>query len=98
MDDQFELPADMTIYSVLDVRDALLAWVAEQTEKSSPLLKVSAKEVESVDGAGLQLLASLGSMDVSWQLCDASSAFSEACTTMGLTHWLPQSQAAGAQA
>jgi ABC-type transporter Mla MlaB component len=94
MDDQFDLPADLTIYGVLDIRDALLAWVAEQTEKSTPLLKVSAKDVESVDGAGLQLLASLGSMEVTWQLSDTSAAFSEACTTMGLSHWLTQAKSA----
>jgi anti-anti-sigma regulatory factor len=102
MNEQFELPAELTIYSAVETRDALLAWVAGHAASSSAHLKISARAVESVDGAGLQLLAALGSMGVSWELVAASEPFSEACRTMGLDSWLDspylQSQTAGSDA
>lgn len=84
----FELPAELTIYGALETRDALLAWVTQHSGKSDRTLDISAKEVAEVDGSGLQLLAALSNMDVSWQLVDASAAFSEACRTLGLSHWI----------
>jgi anti-anti-sigma regulatory factor len=92
----FELPAELTIYGALEIRDALLAWVAQHSDKSDRVLDISAKEVAEVDGSGLQLLAALTNMEVSWQLVAASPAFSEACRTLGLSHWvdsLPSSEA-----
>jgi len=88
MSEPFELPAELNIYSALETRDTLLAWVAEQTTKGRDSLELSAKNVAEVDGAGLQLLAALTNMDQSWRLVDASDAFSEACQTMGLAQWL----------
>lgn len=88
MSDAFELPAELTIYGALETRDALLAWVTQHASKSDHTLDISAKEVAEVDGSGLQLLAALSNMDVSWQLVDASPAFSEACRILGLGHWL----------
>lgn len=88
MSQAFELPAELTIYSVMETRDALLAW-AEKTRAESPdALEVSATAVQQVDGAGLQLLASLAATDANWRLASPSAALTEACTTMGLTHWL----------
>lgn len=84
----FELPAELTIYGALETRDALLAWVTEHTGKSDHTLDISAKGVAEVDGSGLQLLAALSNMDVSWRLVDTSAAFSEACRTLGLGHWV----------
>ena len=84
----FELPAELTIYGALETRDALLAWVTEHSSKSDRTLNISAKDVVEVDGSGLQLLAALSNMDVPWQLVDASSAFREACRTLGLGHWV----------
>jgi ABC-type transporter Mla MlaB component len=84
----FELPGELTIYSALDTRDALLAWATEQTAKPHRTLQVSASQVEEVDGSGLQLLAALTNMDLNWELVGASPKFSEACKTMGLTDWL----------
>ncbi|MDP2000346.1 MAG: STAS domain-containing protein [Rhodoferax sp.] len=92
----FELPAELTIYGALETRDALLAWVTQHSGKSDRMLEISAKEVAEVDGSGLQLLAALSNMEVSWQLVEASSAFIEACRTLGLGHWvdsLPSSEA-----
>jgi anti-anti-sigma regulatory factor len=88
MTEPFELPAELTIYSALETRDALLAWVTERTAKSDQPLSVSAKGVAEVDGSGLQLLAALSNMDLTWRLVDTSQAFTEACRTLGLSHWI----------
>lgn len=88
MNEHFELPAELTIYSAVETRDALLAWMAGQAASSSAHLKISARDVASVDGSGLQLLAALGNMGASWELVAASDTFSEACRTMGLDSWL----------
>lgn len=34
MSEPFELPTELNIYSALETRDALLAWVTEQMSKS----------------------------------------------------------------
>lgn len=88
MNAPFELPAELTIYSVLETRDALLAWVMEYTAKSDQTIEISAKAVSEVDGSGLQLLAALSNMDLAWRLVDTSQAFTEACRTLGLAHWI----------
>ncbi len=84
----FELPAELTIYSALETRDALLAWVTACVARSDQPIEISAKRVSEVDGAGLQLLAALSNMDLTWRLVDASQAFKEACRTFGLSHWM----------
>ncbi len=88
MSKPFELPEELTIYSALETRDALLAWVTTQTDKSAKLLEVSAAKVREVDGAGLQLVAALANMDQGWQLLEPSAAFRDACHTLGLSAWL----------
>ena len=88
MSKPFELPPEMTIYSAVETRDALLAWVTEEVAKSSKLLQVSAAQVSEIDGSGLQLLAALSNMEHSWHLVQSSEAFTEACRTMGFGHWL----------
>ena len=86
----FELPAELTIYSALETRDALLAWLNDHTATSTSdrVVEISAKDVVEVDGSGLQLLAALSNMDVSWRLAHTSAVFSEACRTLGLGHWI----------
>jgi ABC-type transporter Mla MlaB component len=88
MGERFELPAELNIYSALETRDALLAWLAEQTAKGRDFLEVSARDVAEVDGSGLQLLAALSNGDTPWRLVEASGAFAEACRTIGLSDWL----------
>lgn len=88
MNEPFELPAELTIYNALETRDALLAWVAEHTAKSDQPIAVSARGVSEVDGSGLQLLAALSTMDLTWRLVDTSSVFTDACRTLGLSHWV----------
>ncbi len=88
MVERFELPAELNIYSALETRDTLLAWVAGQTAKGRDFLEVSARDVAEVDGSGLQLLAALSNGETPWRLVEASAAFTEACRTIGLTDWL----------
>jgi ABC-type transporter Mla MlaB component len=88
MSKPFELPEEMTIYSAVETRDALLAWVTEQGTKSAKLLEISAAKVREVDGSGLQLLASLAHMDQPWRLVEPSAALLEAGKTLGLESWL----------
>ena len=85
---RFELPAELTIYSVMETRDSLLAWVERARAQTNAPLEISAAAVEAVDGSGLQLLAALSSMEVSWWLVQSSSAFTEACHTLGLSQRL----------
>ena len=88
MSERFELPAELNIYSALDTRDAMLAWVAAQAGKDHDFLEVSARDVQEVDGSGLQLLAALSNMEQPWRLVEASDTFVQACRTVGFTHWL----------
>jgi anti-anti-sigma regulatory factor len=86
----FELPTELTIYYALEVRDALLAWVADQAANAKHALAVSAAQVSVVDGAGLQLLAALSHSEKDWRLVDPSTEFVEACKSMGLERWLDE--------
>jgi ABC-type transporter Mla MlaB component len=88
MGERFELPAELNIYGALETRDALLAWVSEQSAKGRDFLEVSARDVSEVDGSGLQLLASLSNGDISWRLVEASEVLEDACRIMGLSAWL----------
>jgi len=90
MSQVFELPEEMTIYSAVETRDALLAWVTEQAPKVDGALDISAAQVREIDGSGLQLLASLSHIDHAWQLRHPSDALQEACKTLGLADWLDQ--------
>jgi anti-anti-sigma regulatory factor len=85
---RYELPAELTIYSVMETRDSLLAWAEKARSQTNAPLEISARDVEAVDGSGLQLLASLSNMEVTWWLVQTSSAFTEACNTLGLGLWL----------
>jgi len=88
MSEQFELPTELNIYSALETRDALIAWAGEQAPKDGECLDISAAQVAEVDGAGLQLLASLSNMGKAWRLLEPSERFSEACRTLGFGDWL----------
>jgi ABC-type transporter Mla MlaB component len=88
MSQAFELPEEMTIYSALETRDALLAWVTEQTAKSAKMMEISAARIREVDGSGLQLLASLSHTDQPWRLLNPSQALLDACAAIGMSQWL----------
>ncbi len=93
MSTPFELPAEMTIYSAVEIRDALLTWVTEEGAKTTKALEVSAEKVSEIDGAGLQLLAALSNTDQHWRLVKPSRVLVEACQTIGLAAWLDKVQA-----
>lgn len=93
MSTPFELPEEMTIYSAVETRDALLAWVTEQTTKGVKMLDISAAKVCEIDGSGLQLLAALSHMDQPWRLVNPSDALADACQAMGLSNWLAEQTA-----
>jgi anti-anti-sigma regulatory factor len=97
MSHRFELPAELTIYSVMETRDSLLAWVEKAQAQTNAPLEISARDVEAVDGSGLQLLAALGSMEVTWWLVQTSPVFTEACHTLGLSQWLDNPYIAATQ-
>ena len=84
----FELPRELNIYSALETRDALLAWVSAQTAESSGSLEISAGKVSEIDGAGVQLLAALFNLDQPWHIVESSASFAEACKTMGFASWI----------
>jgi anti-anti-sigma regulatory factor len=99
---RFELPAEINIYSAVEIRDTLLAWVTEQVAAGNDRLEISASNVAEVDGAGLQLLAALSNMDQAWHLVASSQVFTDACHALGLKQWIDQrvldANTAGAQA
>jgi anti-anti-sigma regulatory factor len=88
MSEQFELPAELNIYRAVEVRDALVAWVTERNPQPREVLAISAAGVEEVDGAGLQLLASLSNRGHAWRLQGHSERFADACRTLGFGRWL----------
>lgn len=88
MSGRFELTPEWNIYSALESRDALLAWVSEHSTKGHDQLEISARNVSEIDGAGLQLLAALGHQEISWKLVDASEVFIESCKALGFHAWL----------
>jgi hypothetical protein len=93
MSTPFELPEEMNIYSAVETRDALLAWITEKGAKANKPLDISAAKVSEIDGSGLQLLASLSHMDHPWRLISPSTALLEACKTLGLSDWLEEQTA-----
>ncbi len=89
MNDCFQLPSELNIYTAVQTRDALAAWLAErQTKAVHDVVRLSAKDVNEVDGAGLQIVAALSHSVESWCLVDASSPFLAACHALGLSRWV----------
>ncbi len=93
MADPYELPTELNIYSAMETHTALAAWLAGQiADPAQPPLRVSARQVQEVDGAGLQLIAALANSGHPWQLVHASNAFKDACEVLGLSAWLAHVQ------
>ena len=88
MSEQFVLPSEVNIYTTMETRDALLAWVEEQGKSGRAHLEISAGQVQEIDGSGLQLLAALSNLETPWRLVESSQAFSAACELLGYGHWL----------
>ena len=92
MRERFDLPAELTIYSSLETRDALVGWLAKQDLGTASPLLVGGSEVTDIDGAGVQLLASLAASVAqrgdTWRLVAPSEALQSACRTLGFTAWM----------
>ena len=88
------LPAELTIYNVVELRNAMLAWLGDEATSTGMPLAVDASAVADVDGAGVQLLLSLArslaDRGRELHLAVASPALSAACHALGagqlLTH------------
>lgn len=83
------LPAELSIYTVGELRAQCLGWMGEH---SGAPLALQASAVDQVDAAGLQLLVSLSTsleqLHQHLQLCEPSGALSAACAALGLNGWL----------
>ena len=88
MSNRFELPSELNIYSAQTSRDALSAWASQCSAQGLDQLEVSAAQVSEVDGSGLQLMASMATTQPHWRLVQPSTAFAEACRTLGFAQWL----------
>ncbi|MEY4748654.1 MAG: hypothetical protein RIQ60_868 [Pseudomonadota bacterium] len=85
----YALPGELTIYSVGEVRQALLDWL--DGAPAGAALGVNAEQVLDVDGAGVQLLCSLGALldrqGRGWRIENASDTLARAFETLGLHDW-----------
>jgi anti-anti-sigma regulatory factor len=89
------LPAELTIYTAAETRDAWLGWLAgdaAQADAGDPLCPVDASACDEIDAAGSQLLValahSLAQRQRRLQLLHASSPVRAACHDLGLADWL----------
>jgi ABC-type transporter Mla MlaB component len=100
------LPAELTIYTVGELRPRWLSWLAEAhgdghgAEMSGEAFVVDAAAVGEVDAAGMQLLLSLSkSMDREHRvlkLHSASRALAAACAALGASALLADTCVDGA--
>lgn len=89
------LPAELTIYTVGELRTPWLGWLARPTEATDTAedeLLVDASAVDQVDAAGVQLLASLSASckarQLTLRLQQPSQSLRAACATLGLERLL----------
>lgn len=83
------LPAELTIYTVGELRPQWLAWLASLASSDAPReAAVDGAAVDQIDAAGVQLLASLSRslMAAQRSLClvNASPLLTQACDALGL--------------
>ena len=86
------LPAELTIYTVGELHPAWCAWLATHATDAQP--PVHAAGVDQIDGAGVQLLLSLGQglaqQGGRLQLQAPSTPLRAACGALGLAGWLAE--------
>ncbi len=94
----FQLPTELNIYSVGATRDALLAWLA-QDSSSREAVEIDASGVDEIDGAGIQLLgaliAALTDRGSAWSVKEPSVQVLEICRVLGSQSWLQRNDDAG---
>ena len=83
------LPAELTIYTVGELRPQWLAWLADLEVADAPVeARVDGSAVDQVDAAGVQLLValsrSLSTAQRSLQFVSPSSVLISACEALGL--------------
>ena len=83
------LPAELTIYTVGELRPQWLVWLAGLGTTDAPLeAAVDGAAVDQIDAAGVQLLMalsrSLGAVERSLHLVNASPLLATACEALGL--------------
>lgn len=95
----FALPGELTIFTAAETRDALLAWLSQFGDNDDAVL-IAADQVSDVDGAGVQLLCSLGALlerqGRSWSIAHATPLLTQSCATLGLADWLSSATASDA--
>jgi anti-anti-sigma regulatory factor len=99
------LPAELTIYSVTQLRTAWLDALLERRQSAAAgtaLLSIDAAAVDEVDAAGVQLLVALAKSlradGTSLELRNASGPLSQACQRLGVCALLGAAAPAGKQA
>jgi anti-anti-sigma regulatory factor len=96
------LPAELTIYTLGELRPAWLAWLADPVQADADHATVDAAGVDQIDAAGAQLLLSLSQalarQHRALTLLNPSAALSQACTALGLHALLGGSEPTGAAA
>lgn len=100
------LPAELTIYTVGDVRPLCLKWLSEAREAtvspSNDVLTLDASGVVEIDAAGVQLLLSLSHAlrreHRVLQLSKPPQVLVDACRALGAKVLLCESESSGAAA
>lgn len=84
MHDTLALPAELTIYTVSELRTQWLTWLAGVSDDAA----VDGQAVDQVDAAGVQLLASLSrsfaAKQLRLRLAQPSEVLRAACLTLGM--------------
>lgn len=98
------LPAELTIYTVGELRPAWLDWLGQVPPASDgdAVREVKAAAVDQIDAAGVQLLLSLAqALTTQGRRCevrDASDVLEAGCAALGLSGWLATHTPPGAAA
>jgi anti-anti-sigma regulatory factor len=99
------LPAEVTIYTVGELKGQCLAWLGESTaegDTGGDHWPLDASAVDQIDAAGVQLLVSLShTLQQQGQpllLQQASAVLVDACAALGLGEWLATCTLEGAAA
>ncbi len=100
MPSTLSLPAELTIYTVGELRPQWLAWLATLASSDAPVeVTVDGAAVDQIDAAGVQLLAalsrSLRAAQRSLCLVNASPLLTQACEALGLSALRGGAQAMG---
>lgn len=103
MSEHRTLPAELSIYSVGEIKGQCLAWISETpAEPQAEHWALDAGAVDEVDAAGLQLLLALShtlmQQDQRLVLLRPSRVLVDACAALGLADWLQACTLEGALA